>query len=148
MAKAVNIWKILWDTLEYKFFTGVAHKGFDALYGKMNPKHMHYIPAVNARAALGIASGTSVNKVKSGVFLADTFLNIVVEEYNNFIKSLGISFLVFIYNSSGKKIKAPVGIPLISLSEDDYEKNLVVFDKKIVKHKKLGIIVLEEGIIE
>jgi len=148
MAKAVDVWKILWDVLEYKFFTGVAHKGFDALYGKMNPKNMHYIPAVNARAALGIAAGTSVNGVKSGVFLVDTFLGTFVEEYNNFIKSLDVSFLVFVYNSSGKKIKAPVGIPLITFSEDNYEEKLVTFDKKIIKHKKPGIIVLEEGIIE
>jgi hypothetical protein len=109
---------------------------------------MHYIPAVNARAALGLVTGTSVNEVKSGVFISDIFLNTLVDEYNNFIKDLNVSFLIFIYDSSGKKIKAPTGMPLIVFSEEDYEKKLIAFDKRIVKSKKPGIIVLKEGLIE
>jgi len=91
-------------------------------------------------------AGTSINGVKSALFIADTLLPVFVNEYCNFIKDLKVSFLVFMY-SEKNKINITLDIPIITLFKNTYKQDLITFNEKISKHKCPGVVIIKKGAV-
>lgn len=80
MVNAKDLLYYLCNTLEYRFFSGVPCCDLKEIYNHMDSSIMHYIPATNAKVALGITSGFWLaSKVKTCVLL----------DYNNFVSIIG-----------------------------------------------------------
>ena len=69
MVKAEDFWNYLCEDFNYRFFAGVACPGLIPLYGGMDSKIMHYIPAANERIALGMVSGAYFSGFKGGLLM-------------------------------------------------------------------------------
>lgn len=69
MVKAKDFWNILCEDLNYRFFSGVADSELEPLYKAMNADIMHYVPAVNEIAALGIVLGAYLAGYSGGILI-------------------------------------------------------------------------------
>ena len=65
MIKAKDFWSYLCNDLEYRFFSGVPNIVFKSLYKKMNNSFLHYIPAVNSEAVIGVVNGIRLTGMNS-----------------------------------------------------------------------------------
>lgn len=148
MVKATDFWKFICEKLNYRFFAGVACKGFDRLYRKMNPEFMHYIPAVTEQAAIGLAMGASITSFKSAALIHENGIFDLIKIYNQFILKNPLSFMIFMYteNEFCKKLLRTQKIPFIVLSED-FKKELIRFDKRIIKNQQCGIVLVGKDVI-
>ena len=70
MIKAKDFWNYFCNNLEYRFFSGVPHIAFKQLYKKMNKSFLHYVPAVNASAAMWLVNGVSLTGMNSAVIIS------------------------------------------------------------------------------
>jgi len=98
MVKAKEFWKHLCEELDYRYFAGVACKGLKPLYDKMNSKFMHYVPAVNERVAVGLASGVRLAGAKSAVLMSADHLVDVLNLLMSFNKKYEIPALIICYD--------------------------------------------------
>lgn len=69
MIKAMALWKLLCDQLDYRFFSGVPCKGLSPLYNKMSSSFLHYVPAVNEQAAVDIVNGAMLAGTRAAVLM-------------------------------------------------------------------------------
>lgn len=69
MVKVKDFWNYLCNGLEYRFFSGVPHIVFKQLYKKMDKSFLHYVPAVNANAAVGLVNGVRLSGMNSAVII-------------------------------------------------------------------------------
>ena len=136
--KAEVFWKYLCEDLNYRFFAGVACPGFNSLYKKMDSKIMHYIPAVDERAALGIVMGAAIVGVKSVVLLDAYYINDLLNTISRLDK-YGIACLILLYKSE------KIDVAHLSIRSDkDIEKVL----KKVSSSNSVSIVTIDEGVIE
>jgi len=98
MVKAKDFWSYLCEELDYRFFAGVACKGLKPLYDKMNSKFMHYVPAVNERVAVGLASGVRLAGKRSAVLMSADHLLDVFNLLLEFNKKYEIPMLIICYD--------------------------------------------------
>ena len=136
--KAEDFWKYICEDLNYRFFAGVACPGFNSLYKKMNPTIMHYIPAVDEKAALGIVMGAAVIGIKSAVLLDAYYINDLLNTISRLDK-YNIACLILLYKSE-KISTAHLSIK----SDKDIEKIL----KKASSSNSISIVSIDEGVIE
>ena len=145
MVKAKEFWNYLCNELDYRFFAGVVCKGLKPLYDKMSPDFLHYIPAVNERVALGLASGASLSGVKSGILINVDGIYSIYEPLINFVNDYKIPFLILAYNENGRKIE--LGIPKSELKDDKFTVKLKTLSNKSEKLQIPGIFYIRKGII-
>lgn len=98
MVKVKDFWDYLCGELEYRYFAGVACKGLKPLYDKMNSKFMHYVPAVNERVAVGLASGVRVAGTRSAVLMSADHMLDVLNLLISFNKKYEIPMLIICYD--------------------------------------------------
>jgi len=145
MIKVKEFWNVVCDVLDYRFFSGVACAGFDSVYRKMNPKKMHYIPAIDGSIAINLALGAALNNIKSGVFLDSSFFNVIPVDTIKFIKECSCPFMVFVYSSDKNEINSR-GLLKIDINLFELKSELIKFDKKIVRRKIPGIVNIKKDI--
>jgi len=134
MVKATEFWKFVCEDMDYRIFSGVPCLGLKALYDKMNPKIMHYIPAVNEHTAFGISLGATTSGAKSGVIVDAQYLD-MVEDWMKFCFDHKNHLIIITNNDLKRKIAKIV-------FDGDYKK-LKTFLNKKSKEGKPAIIVLE-----
>lgn len=108
MVKAKDVWDILCNEFDYRFFSGVAHSKFKLLYKTMDSSMMHYVPAVDEVSALGIVSGARIAGHKSGIIIDSKFASDIIR--------------VLEFNSKFK-------IPVLIITGDDND--IITFKKRI-----------------
>jgi len=145
MVKAKEFWDYLCNGLDYRFFTGVPCNGLKPLYNTMNPDFLHYVPAVNERVAVGMASGASLSGVKSGVLISATNIHAVCEPLVNFVNEYKIPFLILVYNEVGKKID--LGLPKSELKDDKFTTKLKMLSNKSERLQVPGVFYIGKGVI-
>ena len=145
MVKAKEFWDYLCNELDYRFFTGVPCNGLKPLYDTMNPDFLHYVPAVNERVAIGMASGASLSGVKSGVLISVANIHAVYEPLFNFVNEYKIPFLILVYNEGGKKID--LGLPKSELKGNKFTTKLKILSNKSEKLQVPGIFYIGKGVI-
>ena len=148
MVKAKEFWEVVCDKLGYRFFCGVACKGFDPLYKSMDPGKMHYVPAVNERTAFGLATGVSFGGIKSAVFIHNQGLAelAVVESY---IKEMTTHLMIFVSGiPKDKKILTQLTSPqLLIKNKSNTITRVVKFSNDLYENNDVGIVLFGEGII-
>lgn len=137
MEKASKFWSYLCDELNYRFFTGVACAGFKSIFDAMDSKVMHYVPAINERVALGIATGVSLAGHKSGLLIDANNYSYLKEElkFNDIHK-----IPVLIIASSSDFID--------NLNENYFVNAVDKAEDYIIKHSKPRLLVLRGGIFK
>jgi hypothetical protein len=120
--------------MEYRLFSGVPCLDLKVLFDKMSSKFLHYVPAVNERAAFGISTGAIVSGVHAGVIIDSDYLDVAHEWFDFCTKNGG--HIVVITNKS-IKTKAPNVV-----FDGDYDK-LGEFLIKARKKKIPAVIVLK-----
>ncbi len=98
MVKAKDFWDYLCEELGYRFFAGVACRGLKPLYGSMNSKFMHYIPAVDEKVALGLVNGARIAGVKGAVLMSANYLLDVSNTLLSFNKQYEVPALIICYD--------------------------------------------------
>lgn len=148
MVKAKDFWKFVCEELDYRFFAGVVCKGFDLLYRKMNPKFMHYVPAVTEQVALGLVVGASITSFKTAALIHEDGVFDLIKLYNQFMSKNPSPFMIFMYTETEicKKLLRAQKIPFITLTED-FKKELIKFDKRIIKNRQCGIVIVGKDVI-
>lgn len=145
MVKAEEFWEYLCNELDYRFFTGVPCEGLKPLYDKMSPDFLHYVPAVNEKVALGMASGASLSGVKSGVLINVNNIYTIYDPLFNFVNEYKIPFLILAYNESGRKIE--LGIPKSELKDDKFNNKLKILSEKSENLQVPGVLYIGKGVI-
>ncbi len=143
MVKVKDFWDYLCKELDYRFFAGVACKGLDPLYKKMNSEFMHYVPAVNERVALGLVSGAYMAGLKGGV-LMDMKLAYDINSFLTFNVDNGIPLLVIGYSEDDNSL-LPYAFPVAFIIGDAFEKDVARVVARSEEEKVPGLIVLEKG---
>ena len=124
MIKAKDFWSYLCNDLEYRFFSGVPHIVFKSLYKKMNKSFLHYIPAVNADAAVGLVNGVRLTGMNSAVIIGSEDLE---------------TCLVYI-----QRFNIKYELPLVILSNKVDDDNFKMITEFIVNYK-VNVIDLSEN---
>ena len=141
-----DFWNFMCDTLEYRFFSGVACKGFDILYKRMPVSKMHYIPAVNERTAIYLCKGTALAGVKSAVFISSSGLFTVAEVYDGFIDEFDTSIFIFAFMDVKVDTKLlPSALPYITLGAKSSMKQIEKFFAKTIAARKNGLLFVNKG---
>jgi len=96
MVKAKEFWNYLCNDLEYRFFSGIPHIVFNSLYKKMNKSFLHYIPAVNADAAVGLVNGVRLTGMNSAVIVGLKDLETCLSNILRFNFEYKLPIVVFI----------------------------------------------------
>lgn len=151
MVKAKEFWDYLCNELDYRFFTGVPCEGFKPLYDEMNAEFMHYIPAVNARVAMGMVNGARLAGVKSALLIDIDNIYTIYDLLFNFSNIYEIPFLIIAYQSKDSKVdlnKSGFDIPHRLLAKTRFKPNLKKFVEITEELEAPGVIIIKEGILE
>jgi sulfopyruvate decarboxylase TPP-binding subunit len=145
MVKAKEFWEYLCKELEYRFFAGVACKGLNPLYKKMNSDIMHYIPAANERIALGLIAGAYVGGFKGGLLMDMRFKNDITT-FLNFSLDYKIPFIIIGYSSIEEE-KLIYDLPIIYVLDGDYKDDISRVTSESESNCVPGVIVIEEDVL-
>ncbi len=144
MVKAKEFWNYLCEELDYRFFSGVACSGLSPLYKKMDSKLMHYIPAVNERIGLGLASGAYMAGYKSGL-LMDMKFAYDITSFIGFNVAHRVPLLIIGYGNEDSLLT--YDFPSEFITAQNFYKKI----KKVVAvsepEKIPGLIVFGEGVL-
>jgi len=125
MIKAKDFWNYFCNDLGYRFFSGVPHIVFKQLYKKMNKSFLHYVPAVNASAAVWLVNGISLTGMNSAVIIGiDDLENCI----NNTIK----------FNIEHE-------LPLVILINKSFLKEDVKFIEEFISNYNVKVVALSKN---
>lgn len=143
--EAKEFWRYLCEDLGYRFFSGTACKGLKPLYDNMDSRIMHYVPAVNERIALGIASGVALSGDKCGLLIHIKYIKDVLHllKFNSEYK---VPVLFIVYEDEAASINSAF-IDFFYLNLDTLRKDLTKLEKKSILKGKPGMIVIEKGVL-
>jgi len=144
--KAKNFLEYLCEELEYRLFAGTACKGLMPLYKKMNRRIMHYVPAVNEKASLGILNGAYYADVSGIMVLELSKIYNIFHELTNFNLIYNVPLLILAYKDDDvQKVKRLFTGCKIPILEFDGLETLDKIHKKIVNNNIPGILIIGEG---
>ena len=145
MVKAKEFWNYLCNELDYRFFSGVACLGLNPLYKKMNSDIMHYIPAANERAALGLVSGAFMGGFKGGLLMDMYFKNDIIT-FLNFNLDYKIPFIIIGYSNIEEE-KLIYDLPIIYVLDGQYEDDIKRVTSESESNNIPGVIIIEEDVL-
>ena len=67
----------LCGVFEYRFLTGIENKKLVPFYNNLDPKLLHYIPAISPRTAISMANGACIGGVKPVVILDEKAFDLI-----------------------------------------------------------------------
>lgn len=150
MVKAKEFWGYLCDELDYRFYSGLSCKGLASLYNKLNPKILHYVPAVKENVALGLVSGAFFAGVKGGILIDIKRLYNILDWLYSFSLEYKVPFLIIAYDEGNddrfKKVLSLYKIPHKKFAGE--LKNLKFIVNKIERLSIPGICIIGKGEIE
>jgi hypothetical protein len=137
MVKAKDLLNFLCEDLDYRFFVGTSVEGSVILHKAMAPDFMHYVPAVHAASAFGMAVGASL-------FGANAVIIATVEEINSLdwkaIEEAAIPVLAITFSENTKAVSTvPIKGTLSSM------KAVKSLTSRINKQSKPGVLCIKEG---
>jgi hypothetical protein len=145
MVKAVEFLDFICNNLEYRFFTGTPCSEFKCLYDNMNPKFMHYIPAVDEKSAANIVSGASMVGIKSIMILPANKVFNLFGLLNFFIFDFNIPFII-LSPGTQKQVNLFNKVGVYSkVIDDEYDKCLKFVSNKSIKSKRPCAVIIDEG---
>jgi len=144
--KAKDFWSYLCVDLGHRFFSGVPCKGLKPLYDVMDSEIMYYVPAIDERIALRLASGVALSGDKAGVLLHASYM----ENIKNIIRfnvAYEVPILFIVYED--RDIIAPYNIVKaeVGLDNSNFKKVLKRVDNYITKNGKSRMLVITEGVL-
>jgi len=74
MASVVDFFDFICNTLDIRFFAGLACSETSLFHNNMSSEFMHYIPATNAQIAVGMVNGATLAGMKSAVLIGSSKL--------------------------------------------------------------------------
>lgn len=151
MVKAKEFWKYLCEKLGYKAFAGVPCVGLKQLYDKMDPRILHYVPAVKENVALGIVNGAFFAGTKSGVLIHIDRLHNILDGLSSFNLEYNVPLLIIAYCDEDSDIKFKKVLSLYKIPYRNFSgelKNLKFIINKIEKLSIPGVIIIRKGDIE
>lgn len=144
MMDTKGFWNYLCVDLGYRFFSGVPCKGLKQLYDTMDAEIMYYVPAVDERTALRIASGVALSGDKAGVLMHASYIENIRDTVRfNDIYEVPILFIVY----EDREVIAPYNVVRadVGLGNNTFEKVLKRVDNYINKYRKSKMLVITEG---
>lgn len=149
--KAKEFWEFLCNEMDYRFFAGVPCKGLKSLYDNMNPRFMHYIPAVNENVALALTTGASIAGTKSAVLVKFQGLFRLIGCLVTLNIQYKVPVLILAYRDDAnygemKKTLTSYGIPHRVLK--NVRKDIGYLTKRMNTLGLPGVAIIEEGILE
>jgi len=145
MVKAKDFWNYLCGELDYRFFAGVACPGLSPLYKKMNSRFMHYVPAVNERAALGLVSGAYMSGLKGALLMDMKFIYDITSAVKFNVENR-IPLLIIGYSDSEESILS-YDFPVGYIMDDSFAEDMYIVSSRSEKDKVPGVVVIEKGVL-
>lgn len=146
MIDTKDFWNHLCVDLGYRFFSGVPCNGLKLLYDTMDAEIMYYVPAVDERIAIRIASGVAMSGDKAGVLVRSSCMENIKDiiKFND-VYEVPILFIVY----EDREILSPYNIVKadVGLGDNDFKKVLKRVDNYINKYRKSKMLVITEGVL-
>ena len=151
MVKAKEFWNYLCEELEYRAFAGVPCIGLKRLYDKMDPRILHYVPAVCENVALGLVSGAFFAGTKGGLLIHINWLHNVLDQIVFFNLEYKVPLLIIAYCDEDSDTKFKKVLSLYKIPHRNFSgelKNLKFIINKIEKLSVPGVVIIRKGDIE
>ena len=148
MVKVKDFWNYFCNDLEYRFFSGVPHTVFKNLYKKMNTSFLHYIPAVNANAAIGMVNGISLTGMNGAAIISMYDLETCLTNIKrfNFKYKIPLVLLINKEKESTKEVDEFIiryNVNIVNLS-NNFKMNLDAVTN--ISDGEVSLLLVEEGV--